>query len=277
MIKNNIKKFAIFGDPIEHSKSPIIHKLFSEQFNIKIEYLKIHANINNVISLINNFFINGGNGANVTTPFKQKTLICADKLTKISSLVKSINTLKKKKNNKILGDNTDGVGLLKDLKRLKFIKSNNNILLLGAGGAARGVVLHLLSYESNVYIFNRTLINSQKLLSDFNNFNKIKIINYTDLINIKFNLIINSTSCGLYKKYPKIPYKHIIRKSTFCYDMFYQKEHTPFLKMCAKNGANNLSDGIGMLVYQAAESFYLWNKLKPNVLPVIDYLKKNIN
>ncbi|QJC29101.1 shikimate dehydrogenase [Enterobacteriaceae endosymbiont of Plateumaris rustica] len=274
-----MKIFAIFGNPIKHSKSPIIHKLFANQLNIIQQYKKIYVPIDKFNNIINNFFKNGGYGANITIPFKKKAYNICDFLTDRGIKSGVVNTLKIIKNNKILGDNTDGIGLLKDLQKIKFIHKNSNILLLGAGGAAKGIIYSIINFGCKITIVNRTYKNSYNLLKFFNNKKNISIIKIEDIDNIinnkkiNYDLIINATSSSIKGEVPKISSK-IIHSNIFCYDLFYSINITPFLEWCLYHGAKKISDGIGMLIEQAAYSFFLWHGVMPNTELILKQFKK---
>ncbi|QJC29549.1 shikimate dehydrogenase [Enterobacteriaceae endosymbiont of Plateumaris pusilla] len=273
-----MKIFAVFGNPIKHSKSPIIHKLFAEQLNIIQQYEKIYVPINKFNNVINHFFKHGGLGANITVPFKKNAYNICDFLTQRGINSGVVNTLKITKNNQILGDNTDGIGLLKDLKRINFIYKNSNILLIGAGGAAQGIIYPLINFGCKITIINRTYENSCNLLKYFNYKKNINILKIEDINNKKINydLIINATSSSIKGVIPNIS-SSIIHSNIFCYDLFYSSKITPFLDWCLYHGAKKISDGIGMLIEQAAYSFFLWHGVMPNTRLILKKLKNNNN
>ncbi|BGI51552.1 MAG: shikimate dehydrogenase [Buchnera aphidicola (Ceratovacuna japonica)] len=279
MISSNNIFFSLFGNPVSHSLSPIIHKIFSKQINIKYFYNTTLTPKNDLKEFLNKFFKKKYNlGANVTTPFKKEVIKYTNFLTKRAKISQSVNTLKKVKKKFLLGDNTDGIGILDDLIRLKFLKKNNNILIIGSGGAAYGIVPNLISKNNKLYIYNRTFYKSKILSEKFSNFGNIFCVNKNEIIKYNFNLIINATSSGIFNKVPDIP-KCIISKNVRCYDLYFKKngEHTPFLKLCKKYGAFYLKDGIGMLVSQAAHSCFLWHKKFPDVEKTIKKLKNKKN
>ncbi|QJC37354.1 shikimate dehydrogenase [Enterobacteriaceae endosymbiont of Donacia thalassina] len=272
-----MKTFAVLGNPIKHSKSPIIHKLFSEQTKISQKYIKIYVPINNFYKKFFHFIKNGGIGANITIPFKKKAYKLCDFLTRRAQYSGVVNTIKILESKKILGDNTDGIGLLKDLQNLKFINNTSNILLLGAGGAAQGIIYPLIKFGCNVTIVNRTYQNAKNIINHFNNIKNLNCLKLEDLFiinnKIKYNLIINATSSSIQGNIPNIP-STIINPDIFCYDLFYNFNKTPFLKWCIIHGAKKISDGIGMLIEQAAYSFYLWHGIIPNTKIIIKKYKK---
>ena len=159
--------YAVFGNPIAHSKSPFIHQQFAEQLKIDHSYGRVLAPINDFVNTLNAFFAEGGKGANVTVPFKEEAFARADELTERASLAGAVNTLKRLEDGRLLGDNTDGIGLLSDLERLSFIRPGARVLLIGAGGASRGVLLPLLSMDCAVTIVNRTASRAEELAQLF--------------------------------------------------------------------------------------------------------------
>ncbi|WP_343153493.1 shikimate dehydrogenase [Buchnera aphidicola (Mindarus keteleerifoliae)] len=263
---DKFKHFSVFGNPIEHTLSPKIHSLFSKQTNIPCSYTAVKVPLNEFSNRINSFFNTIGDGANVTLPFKEEAYCFSDILTNRAKLTKSVNTLKKVKDEKILGDNTDGIGFLYDLNRLGFLKKNNKILLIGAGGAARGLLPSILSKNNEVFIYNRTYERAKKLAEEFRYLGKIQEVGYKDLSAIKAGLIIHATSYFFSKEKLILP-SSLIHQNVSCYDLSYVKnsQTTPFLNWCKKLGAMNLANGIGMLISQAAYSFLLWNNILPDI------------
>ncbi|BBI01372.1 shikimate dehydrogenase [Buchnera aphidicola (Nipponaphis monzeni)] len=268
-----MNQYAVFGNPIKHSLSPTIHNLFSKEMKIYQEYIAIYTPIQSLEDYLSVFFKNLGKGANITLPFKHRAYVYSDILTSQARLSGSVNTLKKMDNNLILGHNTDGLGLLYDLKRLKFINHASNILLIGAGGAAYAVIPELLSFGCSIFVFNRTLINAEKMVLKFKNLGNICCIDWLDNNIQVFDLIINATSSSMYNMKPNIPVT-CISAQTFCYDMYYLIDNmTYFLLWCKKHGATRISDGLGMLVSQAAYAFKLWHNKFPEINQIIYKLK----
>ncbi|AZP36193.1 Shikimate dehydrogenase [Candidatus Annandia adelgestsuga] len=268
----NIKKIALFGNPVYHSKSPIIHKIFSYITNIPYSYNKINVSNKNFNIIAKNFFDFGGYGANITLPFKKKAFYLCDLLTERAKLSKSVNVITKINNKYLLGDNTDGIGFINDLKRLYIIYKKKKILIIGAGGAARGIIPPLLLYNNNIIITNRTLEKAKKISKEFNNLGNIKYISNKKLFNKKFDIIINATSCSIKNKLPNL-FNNIINSNTFCYDMVYSKKNTYFLKWCLRK-SKYINDGLGMLISQAAYSFLLWHNKMPSIKLSIEIFKK---
>lgn len=267
--------FAVFGNPIAHSKSPRIHQLFAEQTGILHPYGRICAPVEGFTASLTEFLAQQGLGANVTLPFKEQAYALADELTERASMAGAVNTVKKLEDGRLLGDNTDGIGLLTDLKRLNLIKSGDKVLLIGAGGAARGVILPLLSFGCSLTLTNRTLSKAQLLTDVFQHAGSINATAMDRLAGERFDLIINATSSGIGGEVPAIPVS-LLSPSVRCYDMFYQATATPFLNWCEQQGVKDMADGLGMLVGQAAHSFFLWHGKLPDITPVIAVMKAEL-
>lgn len=267
--------FAVFGNPIAHSKSPRIHQLFAEQTGVPHPYGRICAPVEGFAASLREFLAQQGQGANVTLPFKEEAYVLADELTERASMAGAVNTVKKLEDGRLLGDNTDGIGLLTDLERLNLIKPGDKILLIGAGGAARGVILPLLSFGCSLTITNRTLSKAELLADVFQHAGGVKAKAMDRLAGEQFDLIVNATSSGIGGDVPAIP-ASLISPSVRCYDMFYQATATPFLSWCEQQGAKKMADGLGMLVGQAAHSFFLWHGKLPDITPVIAVMKAEL-
>ena len=270
-----METYAVFGNPIAHSKSPLIHQLFAEQLQIDHPYGRVLAPVDAFVTTLNAFFEAGGKGANVTVPFKEDAFERADELTERAALAGAVNTLKMLEDGRLLGDNTDGIGLLSDLQRLSFIKPGFRILLIGAGGASRGVLLPLLSMDCAVTITNRTFSRAEELAALFAHTGSVSAVALDDLADHEFDLVINATSSGIGGEVPAIP-ASLVSAHVYCYDMFYQKGKTPFLTWCEQHGVKHLADGLGMLVGQAAHAVLLWHGVLPAVEPVIEKLKQEL-
>lgn len=270
-----MESYVVFGNPIAHSKSPFIHQQFAEQLSITHPYGRMLAPLDGFVETLETFFQQGGKGANVTVPFKEEAFARADELTERAALAGAVNTLKRLDDGRILGDNTDGIGLLSDLERLRLIKPGYRVLLIGAGGAARGVLLPLLSLDCNVTITNRTHARAQTLAELFCHTGSVSAQAMSELSGHEFDLIINATSSGIGGETPPIP-ASLINSHVCCYDMFYQKGDTAFLAWSVQHGAKHYADGLGMLVGQAAHAVLLWHGILPNVEPVIASLKREL-
>lgn len=270
-----MEKFAVFGNPIAHSKSPRIHALFAEQTGIEHPYGTVLAPLDGFESTLQRFIAAGGKGANVTVPFKESAYAAVSELSERAAMAGAVNTLKVLPDGKLLGDNTDGIGLLSDLERQRLILPNDRVLLVGAGGAARGVILPLLSLGCKVALTNRTFSRAQELADVFQHLGEIVALSMDQLDQQHFDLVINATASGINGEIPALP-DSIIKNSTRCYDMFYQQGGTPFVAWARQLGAQHYADGLGMLVGQAAHAFFLWHGVMPEIEPVLQQLRKEM-
>lgn len=267
--------FAVFGNPISHSKSPRIHALFAFQTGIDHTYGTVLAPHEEFEETLRSFFHGGAQGANITVPFKERAFAECDELTDRAALSGAVNTLKKLEDGRLLGDNTDGIGMLSDLERLNLIRKGDRILLIGAGGAARGVILPLLSYGCSLVVTNRTFERAQHLSHIFETRGDIQAMPLEQLMNESFDLIINATASGIKGEIPAIP-QEVITPQTRLYDMYYQAGLTPFIEWAEKKGVTHYADGLGMLVGQAAHAFHLWHGVMPEIEPVLAQLKQDL-
>ncbi len=268
-------KYVVFGHPIKHSKSPFIHTLFARQTMQKLEYSAIEVPTDDFVKTATTFFAQQGKGCNVTIPFKEEAFLFADKLTERAKLAGAVNTLKKLDDGIILGDNTDGEGLVQDLLQHQIYLEDKRILLIGAGGAARGVILPLLKQKpESITIVNRTDKKAQQLAELFASYGAIEARTMSD-VDCHFDLIINSTSASLSGNLPLID-PIIFSQGAICYDMMYGLGQTIFNRWALENGAYKAYDGLGMLVNQAAESFMLWRGLRPGSKQILRELRKNL-
>lgn len=269
---SEVKSFAVIGHPIAHSKSPQIHALFSAQTGIPVRYERLLAPLDTFEQTLHDFFQAGATGANITMPFKERAYQSVDELSERASLAGAVNTVKRLEDGRLLGDNTDGIGLLSDLQRLGLVTSQDRVLLIGAGGASRGVIQPLLSYGCSLVVTNRTFAKAEALATLFQPLGSINALPLEAMEGQHFDLIINATSSGIAGEIPSLP-TSLITETTRCYDMFYQAELTPFLTWCQQQGATQLADGFGMLINQAAHAFYLWHGILPDTTPVIEQMK----
>ncbi|NIH16121.1 shikimate dehydrogenase [Serratia symbiotica] len=271
-----MEKFAVFGNPISHSKSPLIHALFAEQTGIYHPYGTVLAPLESFEASLQAFISAGGQGANVTVPFKERAFQSASELSELASLAGAVNTLKVLPEGGLLGDNTDSIGLLTDLERQQLIWPQDHILLVGAGGAARGVILPLLSLGCELTITNRTFRRAQELAQLFQHRGEISAQPMDQLDQHRqFNLVINATASGISGKIPALPVG-VVNSKTRCYDMFYQLGRTPFLAWAQQQGATEFADGLGMLVGQAAYAFLLWHGIMPEIEPVLRCVRSKL-
>ncbi|MFT6388951.1 MAG: shikimate dehydrogenase [Cellvibrionaceae bacterium] len=270
-----IDRYAVFGNPIAHSKSPILHKAFAAETQQQLIYDSQCVGVDQFTDVANAFFANGGLGLNITVPFKMDAFNYAKTLTPRAKRAGAVNTLFLDHNKNIIGDNTDGVGLVNDMTHnLMWSLKDKTILIVGAGGAVRGVLEPFIEQEpKSITIVNRTLEKAVSLSQEFNDVFPIDTCSFSDLENKSFDIIINGTSASLTGDLPPLP-NNIILSDAYCYDMMYSKELTPFLKWAKQNGCKKLSDGLGMLVCQGAESFFIWRKVKPYTVDVIKHVRK---
>lgn len=267
--------YAVLGNPIAHSKSPIIHRLFAQQTAQKMSYEPILAPLDDFANTVNRFF-ERGLGCNITVPFKEDAFRLANAHTPRAKLAGAVNTLKKLPDGTLLGDNTDGVGLVRDLQHAKVDLKNKTILLLGAGGAARGVIQYLLeAAPTQLLIANRTLEKAKILVDLTCHLGQISAHLYQDLTT-PVDVIINATSASLANELPAISTQLIIPGHTICYDMMYSKEITVFNQWAKQRKAAKIIDGLGMLVEQAAESFYLWRGVFPKTDTVLRFVRQQL-
>ena len=273
-MNNKLKeKYGVIGDPISHSRSPEIHKLFAQQFNEKIDYNKYHIKADNLKQFIIDFHSSGGRGLNITLPHKMSAMNSVSVLSPNAIQAKAINTIYFN-GNEIIGDNTDGIGLIADLcNNFQVEIKNKKILILGAGGAVRGIIGSLIKENpSHIEIANRTISHAEKISKDFSNEASIKTCTIEEL-NEKgnFDLIINAISFDTHNKDVALA-KSIISKSSVCYDLSYNSSPTQFMLWAMKNGADFAIQGWGMLIEQAAESYLIWKKIRPDTSAILKQL-----
>ncbi|EGU33382.1 shikimate 5-dehydrogenase [Vibrio sp. N418] len=270
-----IDRYAVFGNPIGHSKSPFIHTLFARQTNQPLTYTAELAPVDGFNESAQAFFADRGRGCNVTVPFKEAAYLFADRLTERAQLAGAVNTLKKLDDGIILGDNTDGEGLVQDLLQYQVPLKDARILIIGAGGAARGVIKPLLDQQpSQLVISNRTFSKAEQLAQMFQPYGNV-VAAAMEEIDQAFDVIINSTSASLSGELPAIS-SQIFASHSSVYDMMYGQGKTTFNQWALEQGATCVYDGLGMLVGQAAESFMLWRGLRPGTKQILRELRKNL-
>lgn len=269
--QNMTEHYAVFGNPIVHSKSPLIHAAFARQTGQDMDYKALLAPLDGFHEAIQTFRASGGAGANVTVPFKEQAFALSDRLTDRAEAAGAVNTLDFR-GSEVLGDNTDGVGLTRDLAHnLGVALKGKRILLMGAGGAARGVVLPLLEEgPAELFIVNRTAAKAEELARRFPQFAMLDGGGYDRLDGHGFDLVINATAASLGGELPPLR-EGVFASGAWAYDMMYGRE-TPFMAFARARGAR-VADGLGMLVEQAAEAFFLWRGVRPDTRPVIQALK----
>lgn len=259
--------YAVMGDPISHSLSPTIHRLFAEQSNHTLQYKKIQSDLTYFEHQVINFFNQGGKGLNITAPCKQRAYSIADQVTIRCQKAGAANTLWRDEDG-LWADNTDGVGLLRDLQRYISLK-NKRILLLGAGGAARGIIDPLLQANPlQLVIVNRTFEKARALSCEFSP----AISAAFSKLNGVFDVVINATSVSFSDTHLVIPLINVA-STTFFYDLTYNTSiATPFVRWAQEQGCLAI-DGLGMLVEQAAEAFFIWHGILPKTDPILNYLR----
>ncbi len=270
--------YAVMGNPITHSRSPDIHAAFAKQTSQRIEYAAIQVDVGGFDQAVGNFFANGGKGLNVTVPFKQEAWQLADELGAEAKQAGAVNTLLMNAEGQLVGRNTDGIGLVRDiLNNHGGAITDKRILLVGAGGAARGVLQPLLDEKpATLVIVNRTPDRAHDLAKKFSGLGSVLGVGFEDLGEQGFDLIINATAASLQGEVPPLP-DTVCAKNCWCYDMMYSATPTPFVLWGEQHGAGKSVDGLGMLVEQAAESFFLWRKVRPETTPVIQSIRNDLN
>jgi shikimate dehydrogenase len=271
-------RYAVIGNPVAHSKSPFIHAEFAGQTGQDLVYERILAPLDGFTAAVETFRAEGGLGLNVTLPFKLEAFELAQERSPRARDAQAVNTLKFE-GGTIYGDNTDGVGLVRDIQvNLNFQIEGRDVLVMGAGGAAQGTLGMLLDARpARLVIANRTLEKAERLAERLRGARGLSpallsASGYPELSGRQFNLIVNSTSASLNDTVPELP-DGVFARGCLAYDMMYGKGVTLFLERALSHGAARLADGIGMLVEQAAESFFIWRGVRPQTGPVIAALK----
>ncbi len=269
-------RYAVIGNPVSHSRSPLIHQAFAMQTGERLRYETLLAPLDGFADAVAAFARAGGRGLNVTVPFKLQAHALADRLSERARAAGAVNTLAFGDNG-IFGDNTDGAGLVRDLQiNLAFPLEGARVLLLGAGGAARGALLPLIRAKpADIVISNRTASRAGRLAAHFaNEAVPVRACPFEALAAHRFDLVINATSTGLSGETLPLP-PDIYAPDALAYDMMYGAGPTPFLRAAREHGAARLADGLGMLVEQAAESFEIWRGVRPDTAPVLERLRGN--
>jgi shikimate dehydrogenase len=263
------------GDPVAHSKSPAIHKQFAHQFRHNIEYTAIQVDPGGFAQAVEQFRSGGGKGINVTVPFKLDAFRLANNLSERARLAGAVNTLRFEPDGAIFGDNTDGAGLVHDLTiNLGVNLRGKQILVLGAGGAVRGVLGPLLRHNpARLVLANRTVSKARDLAGVFSAHGRVEACSFDELRGKHFDIVINGTAASLKGEVPPLP-ETLFSRGALAYDMMYGDKATPFLEWAALHGAERTCDGFGMLVEQAAESYFVWRGVRPETKPVIAALRK---
>ncbi len=269
-------RYGVMGNPIGHSKSPLIHASFAAQTRQRLSYEAILVEPGGLPQAIGNFHASGGRGLNITVPFKQEAFRLAERLEPRALRAKAVNTLYWSPEGVLVGDNTDGLGLLRDLTHNQHLSlAGRELLLLGAGGAVRGVVEPLLAAApARLTIANRTRERAEELAQQFADLGTVEACGFEPLQGRRFDLVINGTSASLAGELPPLP-AGLIHLDGLAYDMMYAARPTPFMEWARREGVTAV-DGLGMLVEQAAESFAIWRGVRPETAPVIQEVRAQL-
>ena len=262
-------RYAVIGNPISQSKSPLIHTRFALEAGENLSYEALLAPLDGFIATVNEFRANGGRGMNVTAPFKLEAYAMATDRTERARLAGAVNALKFE-DDSILAENFDGLGLVNDIQRnLGFPLQGRRVLLMGAGGAARGAILPFLEQKADcLVIVNRHVDKAANLAEQFSSYGQISSAGYDALSSETFDIVINATSASLHDELPPLP-KSVFAENCLAYELAYGKGLTPFLRVAREAGVKHLADGVGMLVEQAAEAFMWWRRVRPETKAMI--------
>lgn len=268
--------YCVFGNPVAHSKSPRIHGEFARLTGQDMDYSARMVQRDDFAKTLAGFFAHEGRGCNITVPFKEEAWRLADVRSVRAEKAGAVNTLLKGKDGRLYGDNTDGVGLVRDLLlNAAYALKDKRVLVLGAGGAVRGILAPLLAERpAQLVLANRTRAKAEQLAALFADEGPVRAAAFTDLADEKFDLIINGTSASLHGEMPAIP-SGIFAPGALAYDMMYGASPTVFLQWALAQGAE-VRDGLGMLVEQAAEAFYIWRQLRPPTTQVLAALRQSL-
>lgn len=268
-------RYAVIGNPISHSQSPFIHNEFAKQTDEALIYERVLAPLDGFDAVVQEFIQLGGRGMNITVPFKLEAAKLCTHLSERARIAQAANTLSFLENGEIHGDNTDGVGLVRDIvSNLDCALNDRSILMLGAGGAVRGVLLPLLEQApASITLVNRTRKKAEQLAQECAQNGTIDVLDYAALAGRTFDIIINGTSTSLNDELPPLP-EGVFAKTILAYDMMYAAGLTPFLRRAQTENVQILADGLGMLVEQAAESFFIWRGIYPETRSVIGKLRE---
>lgn len=266
-------KYAVFGNPIAHSRSPDIHLAFAKQEGVCIEYDKILLPLDGFVTGVRQAIQMGLRGANVTVPFKLEAHDFADSVSERAKLAGAVNTLVVQSDGSVFGDNSDGLGLVNDIEQQYHVSLRGlSVLVLGAGGAVRGILQPLLALQpARVVLANRTLTKAQNLAQAFD----VQAMGLQDASLQGFDVIINGTSSGLQEQAPDLN-AACFAQCQLAYDMVYGAKPTPFMRQAAQAGALQTADGLGMLVGQAAVSYQWWRGFQPDTAPVLQQLRASL-
>lgn len=274
-------RYAVFGNPIAHSKSPQIHQAFARQAQQLISYEALSAPVDGFNAALQAFLADQGRGCNITVPFKQDAFSAAEQLTARAQRAGAVNTLWQAEDGKLWGDTTDGIGLVRDLTENQQVAlTGQRVLILGAGGAVRGVIEPILEQKPTcVVIANRTVAKAEALVDIFEDLLPegctLSACGFTDLEGQLFDRVINGTAASLSGDLPPLP-DQLLANNAACYDMMYGAETTVFNQWALEHGAAKAIDGLGMLVEQAAESFRIWRGVQPETAQILADLREQL-
>jgi len=268
-------RYAVVGHPVDHSRSPLIHTLFARQTRQNLTYELIDAEPKDFETAVRGFAAAGGKGVNVTVPHKEAAFALVDETGDAAKAAGAVNTISFLAG-KLRGDNTDGVGLIRDLTANEHVTlAGRRVLVLGAGGAARGIVGPLLATQpAELVVANRTKARADDLVAQFHSPAGVSTVAFDELPQLApFDVLLNATSAGLKGEVPPFP-GSLVGPGSVCYDLVYSLKDTPFVAWARENGAARALQGWGMLVEQAAESFFIWRGVRPNTLPILQQLAR---
>ena len=266
-------RYGLVGHPVEHSRSPFIHTLFARQTGQRLTYELIDASPAAFETAVRGFGAAGGKGLNVTVPHKEAAFVLVDEASDAARTAGAVNTISIE-GGRLRGDNTDGIGFIRDVTTNQGQElAGRSIVLFGAGGAARGIVGPLLAeHPAALVIANRTKPRALDLAAHFGNPPEIEVVAFDELAQLPaFDVLVNATSAGLKGEAAPFP-GSLVRADSFCYDMVYSRSDTPFVAWAREHGAARAVQGWGMLVEQAAESFYIWRGIMPATAPILKQL-----
>ena len=267
-------KYAVIGNPVAHSKSPQIQAAFARATGQDMSYESLPAPDDGFLAAVESFARADGRGLNVTAPFKLEAFALASAHSPRAKLAGAVNTLKRDEGG-WFGDNTDGPGMVRDLTRnLGVALAAHDVLVLGAGGAARGIMSSVLAERPrSLTVCNRTFVKAEAIAQLFASYGPVSAARLSALAGRSFDVVINATSAGLTDQSPRVWPLASVASGAFAYDMIYADAQTPFRRWAEANGAARTADGIGMLIEQAAESFFLWRGVRPDTAPVFALLR----
>ncbi|MES2604528.1 MAG: shikimate dehydrogenase [Pseudomonadota bacterium] len=269
-----VDRYAVMGNPVSHSKSPRIHAQFALETGQQLEYGTMLVEPGQFPQATRSFFAAGGKGLNITVPFKQEAWALAEQRSEQAALAGAVNTMFRDANGRLQGHNTDGIGLVRDIKQNHGGElAGKRLLILGAGGATRGILLPLLQEKpAAICVANRTVSKAQELANLFGSYGKVRGCGFDALVAQQFDWVINASAASLQGELPPLP-DALLDKDAWCYDLMYAKEPTIFCQWATQHGAHRSLDGLGMLVEQAAESFWLWRGVRPATAGVLASLR----